>query len=125
VQLFEPSHEVWEIHRISHGLERLDLTKVPLGCGCLACLGKATSDEGCRYLPFSPASRLIASLDAELIAQFWDLPYYLFRLAELRQQASNQRSLADLYCTEKKPTGTVTEQRAEASRAALRGKIRG
>ena len=123
VNLFDPGPEVWRVHRIAFGLDKLDLDKVPLGCKCLACTGKAASDPDCRFQDVPTEAKTIANLDPQLLAMFWDLPYYVYRLAEMKRDAEIQQALVLHYCDD--DGKTESERRAEASRASLRGKIRG
>ena len=124
VHLFEP-HGVWAVHVISYGLDKIDLDKVPLGCKCLACTGKTKEDPACKFASVSIEARTIASLDAELLAEFWDRPYYIYRLAELKRLAILQRGIVEHYCSGNSDGKTETERRSEASRASLRSKIYG
>jgi hypothetical protein len=124
VHMFEPQG-VWNVHVISYGLDRLDLDKIPLGCKCLKCTAKATEDPACKFASVSVEARTIAGLDAELLAMFWDKPYFVYRLAELKKAADLQRGLIERYCADVVPGQTESERRAEASKARLRSKIYG
>ena len=119
----DPSSSVEKALEISYRASRLDLSKVPLACQCLKCTEKATQDDACLYSGIDNASRGLANLDPHLVAEFWDLPYTLFALAQLKSAYKLRGELAARYCdgeTDEEPGKTKAERLASASLHQLR-----
>lgn len=117
-----PDEKVWEVLHVRHDLKRYDKRKVPTSCECQACKGDLTEDPACLYAQMPKFAVTIANIDAELMARFWDLPYYLYALATMQKTARDMSFAADVYC---KGSGKFEEKSksqllAERSRSALR-----
>jgi hypothetical protein len=127
IQRHSPPADTWSVYEISFKLSRYDASKIPTACGCLACRGMAEEDAACLYATVSRATRTIAELDPSLLAEFWDLPYYVYALARMEKAARTMAELAARYCSETSEFETKTRSQliAEASRASLRSKTHG
>jgi hypothetical protein len=119
----EPNADVEKALCITYKAGKLDLSKVPLACQCLRCTEKADADDACLYLGIGSASRGLANLDPHLVAEFWDLPYTLYALAQLKSAYKIRGELAAKYCAEEadeEPGKTKAERLASASLHQLR-----
>lgn len=115
----EPSPEVEQVLRISHKADKLDLSKVPLACQCLRCTEVATEDDACLYAGLSDAARGLANLDPHLVAEFWDLPYTMYALANLQKQMRIRGELKVMYDADSSASDVPTTKAEKLAKASI------
>lgn len=119
VALHEPSPDVEKVLRISYKADGLDLSKVPLACQCLKCTEKAPEDAACLFADISDAVRGLANLDTHLVAEFWDLPYTLYALANLQKQVQIRAELKRMYDADGTASNTASTKAEKIAKASI------
>lgn len=122
VSEYAPNGDVERTLEITHKAEGLNLGLVPMACKCLVCTEKADEDDACLYADISTSARMLANLDVELVAQYWDLPYTLYAVAVLQKRYRIRGELKVRYDAgeDAPPSSTKAERMAASSLHLLR-----
>lgn len=122
-----PSAGVKAALNIAYGVADFDPRRVinRAGCECLQCAGhQSDPDPDCLLATVDVVDRVMAAHDPELLAHYWDRPYYIYVLALHRQQCEWQRIKKAEYLAAEE-LGNETEQASAAAMQRLIGGFRG